>query len=117
MCNKTVDALLQALKLVLDWFFTKKDKKNDHAEFSKDHVIFYNADSGNVTFFSVEVGILSVDLPNINLDNVNFHEDDPETIIHVRLMTWHNTFKQLKACKIISKELMPLACHPTKWWD
>ena len=63
------------------------------------------------------MGILSVDLPNINLCNVNFHQDDPETIIHVRLMTWHNTFKQLKATKNISKELMPLACHPTRWWD
>ena len=32
------------------------------------------------------MGILSVVLNNINLDDVNFDEDDPETIIHVRLM-------------------------------
>ena len=32
------------------------------------------------------MSILSVDLHNIKLDNVNFHEDDPEIIIHVRLM-------------------------------
>ena len=34
------------------------------------------------------MGILSVDLNNINLDDVNFDEDDPETITHVRLMAW-----------------------------
>ena len=32
------------------------------------------------------MGILSVVLNNINLDDVNFDEDYPETIIHVRLM-------------------------------
>ena len=37
-------------------------------------------------FFSGEMGILSVDLDKINLGNVNFDEDDPETIIHVRLL-------------------------------
>ena len=29
---------------------------------------------------------VSVDLDEINLDNVNFNEDVPETIIHVGLM-------------------------------
>ena len=32
------------------------------------------------------MGILSVDLNNFNLRDVNFNEDDPETLIHVRLM-------------------------------
>ena len=32
------------------------------------------------------MGILSVVVNNINLDDVNFDEDDPETVIHVRLM-------------------------------
>ena len=31
------------------------------------------------------MGILSVDLNNINLDDVNFDEDDPETFIHAIL--------------------------------
>ena len=30
--------------------------------------------------------ILSVGRDNINLDDVNFDEDDPETIIHARLI-------------------------------
>ena len=29
------------------------------------------------------MGILSVDLVKINLDDVDFNEDDPATIIHV----------------------------------
>lgn len=36
------------------------------------------------------MGFLCVDLNNINLDNVNFDEDNPETITHARLMALHN---------------------------
>ena len=32
------------------------------------------------------MGILSIDLNNIDLDNSNYNEDDTETIIHVRLL-------------------------------
>ena len=38
------------------------------------------------------MGFRSVDLNNINLDDANFDESYPETIIHVRRMAWHNTF-------------------------
>ena len=31
------------------------------------------------------MGIVSVDINNISLDDVNFYGDDPETIIHVTL--------------------------------
>ena len=44
-------------------------------------------------FLVNEIGILSVDLNNNNLDDNNFYEDDPETIIHVRLMAWYNRHK------------------------
>ena len=53
---------------------------------------FVNEDSDNVTFYSDEMGFRSVDLNNINLDDANFDESYPETIIHVRRMAWHNTF-------------------------
>ena len=36
--------------------------------------------------------ILSVDLYKTTLNDVNFDEDDPESIIYVRLLTWHNRF-------------------------
>ena len=35
-----------------------------------------NEDSGNVVFFCNEMGILNIDLNNINYDNI-FDEDDP----------------------------------------
>ena len=54
--------------------------------------------------------ILSEYLDKINLDDVNFDEDSPETIIHVTIMVQCNTFKQRKVFKIeINKELMSLA--------
>ena len=43
------------------------------------------------------MGILNVGLNNINLDDVSFDEDGPETLFHVRLMDYHNWFKQRKA--------------------
>ena len=82
------------------------------------HDILLDEDSVNVTFSRDEIGILSVDLDNINLDDFNFDEDGPETIIHVRLMAWRNKLKQRKSCKKdLSKELMPAAWYPTRWQD
>ena len=64
------------------------------------------------------MGIFSVDLNNINLDDANFHENDLKTIIHVRPLAWHNKFEKRKAFKKnIKKELIPVACHPTRQWD
>ena len=48
--------------------------------------------SGDVTFCCNEMGILSVNLNNINLDN-NFDEDDFDTIILIKLLAWHSKFK------------------------
>ena len=44
------------------------------------------------------MGTLSVNLDNINLDN-NFDEDDPDTIVLIRLFTWHVKFEKRKALK------------------
>ena len=53
---------------------------------------------------------LDMSLNTIILGNTKFDEDDPQTIIHVRLMAWSNKYKQRQAFKEdISKELMPLA--------
>ena len=54
------------------------------------------------------MGILSVNLNNVNLDN-NFDEDDRDTIL-IRLLAWYSKFKKGKAFKkTISEELMPIA--------
>ena len=55
--------------------------------FTNDDILFFDEDSGNATFPSYEMVILSVDLYNINFGDVKFDEDDPEIIIHVRLKT------------------------------
>ena len=36
------------------------------------------------------MGLNAINLNNIILEDDNFDEDDPETIIHVRLMACHN---------------------------
>ena len=38
------------------------------------------------------MSILNLGLNKINPDDVNFYEDYPETIIHVRLLAWRNKF-------------------------
>ena len=108
MCDKAVDDFLAALKFVPDWFVTSKIiKKLHNALFIDDDILFF---SGDVTSSSDEIGIFSVDLNNINLDDINCYEDDPETVNHVRLIAWHNRLKQQKAFKKdINKELMPVA--------
>ena len=59
----------------------------------------FDEDSGDVTFSSNKMGILSVDPNNNNIDDINFDENDPETIIHVRLLAWCNKFEKRKAFK------------------
>ena len=63
------------------------------------------------------MGILNIDLNNVNLGN-NFDKDDPGTIIHIRLFAWHIKFEKCETLKImISEELMPIAWHPERWWN
>ena len=56
-----------------------------------DGLLFFDEDSGNVTFCYNEMGILSVNLNKTNLDN-NCHEDDLDSIILIRLLAYHNEF-------------------------
>ena len=114
MCDKAVDACLPALKFIPDWFFINKMlEKLDDIIFFNDNIVFVNTDSDNVTFFSDAMGLNTIDLNNINLNDRNFDENDPENIRH---MVRCNRYKQCKACKKeISKYLMTVACHPTRW--
>ena len=64
------------------------------------------------------MGILNKDLNNINFDDTHYDEDNPDTIILVRLLAWHIKFwkcKELK--KNISERLIPIAWHPRRWWN
>ena len=91
MCDKAVDNFLLALQFVANRFvISKMIKKLHNALFADDDIFFFDEDSGNVTIFSDEMGIRSVNNNNIDFDNVNFDEDNPETITHARLMALRN---------------------------
>ena len=74
-------------------------KKLYSALFADDDITFFDRDSGNVIFLSDEMVILSVNINNINLNDVNFYEDDPKTIIHIGVLAWHYRYKQIKHLK------------------
>ena len=60
-------------------------------------MLFFDEGSSNAMFSKDKMCVFSVDLNNINLDDPNFYEDDPKTIIHVRRLVWHNKPKQRKS--------------------
>ena len=67
---------------------------------ANDDILFCNEDFDKVTFIATQRNILAVDLDRINRDNDNeFYEDDSDTIIHIRLLTWHINFEKRKALK------------------
>ena len=97
MCNKVAGGFLRALKLVPDWLFTSKKVKNFHiASYADENVFFFDEYSGDATFSCNQMGILSADLNNINLDDTNYDEDDHETIFHIILLSWHIKFENCK---------------------
>ena len=52
-----------------------------HVLLTDNNILFFDEDSGNVTFSSDELGILRLNL-NINLDDTKLYEDDPKSIFH-----------------------------------
>ena len=89
MCDEAVDDCLAPLKLIPDWFVTSKTLEKFHdALLANDDILFFDSDFSKVTFFTNEKGILRADLGKINLnDDNNFENDEPETMIHVKLLT------------------------------
>ena len=118
MCDETVDDSIATLKLNPDWFVTgKMIEKLFTALYADENILYFNEDSSNVVFNCNEMGILNTDINNINLDK-DYDEDDPDTIILIRLLAWHTKFEKRKALKKdISEYLMPVAWHPNRWWD
>ena len=56
------------------------------ALYADENILHFNKDSDDVVCNCNWVGVLNIDLNNINLDK-NFDEDDPDTIILIRLLT------------------------------
>ena len=116
--DEAVDVSLAELKLIPDWFVTSKMlEKLYTALFTDENTLYFNESSAKVAFCYDEMGILCVSLNNINLDN-NFDEDDPDTIIYIRLLSWHIRFEKRKVLeKKISEELISIAWRPKRWWN
>ena len=86
MRDEAVDDSLAALKLIFDWSDKSKMIKKPYTSlYAEKNILYFNKDSGNVVFSCNKMSILNIDLNNINLDN-NFDEDNPDTIIFVRLL-------------------------------
>ena len=69
--------------------------------------------TGNLILSCNEMSILSIDLSNINLNNIDYKEDHAETIIYVRILVWHSKFEKSKVLKKeLNKELKPAPWHP-----
>ena len=84
-CDKSVDNSLAALRLIPDWFVkSRMSGKLYTALYADQNILYSDEGSGNALFSCKEMGILNMDIKNINLDN-NFDADDPDTIILIRL--------------------------------
>ena len=104
MCDEAVDDCLTALKLIPYWFVTSKIiKKLFTSLYADENILYFNEDSGDVIFSCKEMGLNKIDLNKTNLDDTNYNEDDPETIIHIRLSAWHIKFEKPQALKKTDK--------------
>lgn len=59
---------------------------------SNDDIVFLYISFNIVTFFSIDISLNTINLNNIKLDDNDFDNYDPETIIHVHLMGWCNRY-------------------------
>ena len=87
------------MKLISDWFVTSKViKKLFTALYEDRNILYFNEDFGDAVFNYNEMGIVNIDLNNINLDD-NFDEEDPKNIILIRLLSWHINSEKPKELK------------------
>ena len=70
-------------------------KKLYTALYADKNILYLNEDSASIVFSCNEIVILKIDL---NINN-NFGEDDPDTIILVRLLAGHIKFEIRKELK------------------
>ena len=117
MCDETGNDSLAVLELISDWFVTSKMiKKLFTALYADDNILYFNEDSGDAVVNYNEMGIVNIELNEINLD-INFDEEDPNTIL-IRLLAWHTKSEKCKELKKeLNKELMSVVCHPKRWRD
>ena len=83
MCDEAIDDSLTALKFILNRFVTSKIRKKILLLYTQMIICpISKEDFGDVIFSCNEMGIVSIDLNNLNLDNTNNNEDNSETIYY-----------------------------------
>ena len=120
VCDIAVDDCLAALKFVAEWLVKSKMIKRFFTTlYADENILYFNENPSNTVFNCNGVGILNIDLNNMNLDNTDYEEDDSDTINYsYQTLAWQIKFKKRKTLKEkISEELMPIAQHPKRWWD
>ena len=87
ICNETVDDCLATLNYIPVWFVTSRMIKNLLTALKADtNILNFNENSGDAIFSCIEMGIINENINIINLDDTNYDEDDPKTIIYFRLL-------------------------------
>ena len=86
MCDEAIDGSMTTMKLIPDCFISSKMIQNLLTAFYTDkRILYFDEGSGNVVFSFNEIDNFNIDLRNITPDN-NFDDDDPDTVIPVRLL-------------------------------
>ena len=70
-------------------------KKLLTALYADDNIFCFNEEFCNAVFSCNKMGILSIDLIDINLDDTNYDEVDPETNIQIRILALHIEAQEL----------------------
>ena len=92
------------MKLIPNWFDTSKMIKLFAALYADEIMLYFNEDLGDAVFNYNEMSIVNIDLNNTNLDG-NFDEEDPNTVILIRLVAWHTKFEKHKELKGIKRKI------------
>ena len=86
----------------------------DNALLANDDMLFSNEYFNNSPLLLIKYKFLLQILINVHNNN-NFYEDDPDTIIHVRLLVWCSKFEKRKtSTKMINEELLTVVWYPKK---
>ena len=73
--------------------------------YADNNVLYFNEGSDDFIFCCNRMGIISIDLNNINLDDSNYDDNDPETIIQIRPSAWHTKFEKHEALKRVKRRI------------
>ena len=97
MCDEAVVNSLAALKLVPDWFITSQIlEKFSDSLLANDDALIFDEYFGKVTFYANQIGILGVDFDKLTLMVIIIYQNDPDTILNVRLLVWRNKLEKRK---------------------